>query len=434
MRTVTIRDACAVVVDCPHSTPEWTVNGALVFRSPNIRNGRLDLNARSFTTEAQYVERTRRAVPTAGDLIITREAPMGEVAMIPPGVRGCLGQRMVLLRPNPTVMDGRFMLYALMSPSVQHEIHTHEGTGSTVSNLRIPAIEALRLPQPRMTEQQAIASILGALDDKIELNRQMNETLEELARTIFKSWFVDFDPVRAKSEGCQPVGMDAETAELFPSRLVVSDLGEIPEGWCVAPLGDWADALSGGTPAKSNASLWGGDLPWISPKVMTEIHADEAEAWVTDAAVGNGTRLAPSGSTLVMVRGMGLHKCVRVSQARTNVSFNQDVKALVPREVEPTLLLLALLDAQTSLLKRVQSSGHGTGVLPTDILLAHQLCLPLPEVQKRLVPPLDAVNERIAAGRLENRTLADLRDLLLPRLISGELRITEAEKLVGDVP
>lgn len=421
------------IFDGPHATPKKTEDGPVFLGISNLVAGRLDLTVVEHLSEDDYLRWTRRVEPRRGDVVFSYETRLGEAASIPDGLRCCLGRRMGLLRAKSGRIDPRFLLYGYLGPDFQEVLRSRTVRGSTVD--RIPLIEMPEFPMrvPPIHEQQAIASILGALDDKIELNRQMNETLEELARTIFKSCFVDFDPVRVKAEGRQPVGIDAEMAALFPSRFVESELGEIPEGWRIAPLGEWADALSGGTPAKSNASLWGGDLPWISPKVMTEIHADEADAFVTGPAVGNGTRLAPSGSTLVMVRGMGLHKEVRVSQARREVTFNQDVKALVPKGIEPTLLLLALLDAQPTLLGRVQSSGHGTGVLPTDILLAQRICLPPSGVQKRLVTPLDAMNDLIAAGRSESRTLTELRDLLLPKLISGELRIPEAEKLVEAV-
>ena len=162
-----LRDLCSQVVDCPHSTPVWTDNGVIVLRSHNIRNGRLDLSSPSYTDEAHYQDRTRRATPSEGDLVITREAPMGEVCIIPAGVRCCLGQRMVLLRPDKAKVDPRYLLFVLQSPAVQHEIHVHEGTGSTVSNLRIPALEALPILTPPLPEQRAIAAVLGALDDKI---------------------------------------------------------------------------------------------------------------------------------------------------------------------------------------------------------------------------------------------------------------------------
>jgi len=166
---------------------------------------------------------------------------------------------------------------------------------------------------------------------------------------------------------------------------------------------------------------------------MTEIHADSADAFVTRSAIGNGTRLVSKGATLVMVRGMGLHQRVRVSQARREVTFNQDVKALVPRDIEPSLLLFAMLDAQADLLGRVESSGHGTGVLPTDILLAHPIAMPPRDVQREMVKPFDLINDRIAVAREESRTLAELRDLLLPRLLSGELRVRDVERAVEAV-
>jgi type I restriction enzyme S subunit len=222
--------------------------------------------------------------------------------------------------------------------------------------------------------------------------------------------------------------MDAETAKLFPSEFVDSELGPIPKGWTCAPLDHWASALSGGTPSKSNTSLWNGELPWISPKVMTAIHADEADAFVTRQAVGDGTRVAPAGATLIMVRGMGLHQEVRVSQARDEVTFNQDVKALVPRHIEASLLLFAMLNAQEYLLGRVEASGHGTGKLPSEILLSTTIFMPPSEVQKPLSNLFTNMNNRIGIARSESRRLAALRDSLLPRLLSGEISVTDAER------
>src|SRR5205823_7777925 len=123
------------------------------------------------------------------------------------------------------------------------EIRVNEGTGSTVSNLRIPLLEALPIPHPPLTEQKAIAAVLGALDDKIELNRQMNATLEAMARALFQSWFVDFDRVRAKLDGRQPTGLDPATAALFPNEFEDSEVGAIPKGWRVGTIGGIADVI-----------------------------------------------------------------------------------------------------------------------------------------------------------------------------------------------
>jgi len=412
---------------------ELSTQGIPFARAGNINVGFQFDNADFFPVE--NLGRVGNKVSQPGDVVFTSKGTVGRFALVRDDTpRFVYSPQLCFWRSlDQEVIDSRFLYYWMCSREFYLQFKGVAGQTDMAEYVSLTDQRRMHITVPQIGHQRAIAAILGALDDKIELNRRMNETLEELARTIFKSWFVDFDPVRAKADGRQPVGMDAATAAFFPSRFVESELGEIPEGWRGAGLGEWVQALSGGTPSKSDLSLWGGSLPWISPKVMNDIHADEAEAWVTNAAIGNGTRLVPSGSTLVMVRGMGLHKCVRVSQARTDVTFNQDVKALVPRGVEPTLLLLALLEGQTSLLKRVQSSGHGTGVLPSDILLAHPLYMPPADVQKRLVPQLDAMNERIAAGRAENRTLVELRDLLLPKFISGELRVPEAEKLAEAV-
>ncbi|MBK6518504.1 MAG: restriction endonuclease subunit S [Polyangiaceae bacterium] len=286
---------------------------------------------------------------------------------------------------------------------------------------------------PPLPEQCAIARILGALDDKIELNRKTNETLEAMARALFQSWFVDFDPVRAKMEGRQPEGMDAETARLFPSSFEDSELGAIPSGWTCLPLDSWVSALSGGTPAKGDPSLWNGGIPWVSPKSMTSIHADEAEDFVTEAAIGNGTRLAPQGATLIMVRGMGLHQKVRIGQAVVDVAFNQDVKALVPNAIDESLLLFAMLHAQAGLLTKVETSGHGTGKLASEILLAHPITMPSATTQRHLALPFARTSRIIALARDESRTLTALRDALLPKLLSGELRVPEAERAVSKV-
>jgi type I restriction enzyme, S subunit len=191
VRRARLTELCEQIADCPHSTPLWTESGVVVLRNQNIRDGRLDLGSPSYTDEAHYEQRSRRARLRAGDLVLTREAPMGEVCMIPSGLRCCLGQRMVMLRADPAKCDPRFLLYSIQSDEVQHEIRVNEGTGSTVSNLRIPLLEALPIPHPSLREQKAIAAVLGALDDKIELNRRMNATLEAMARALFQTWFVD---------------------------------------------------------------------------------------------------------------------------------------------------------------------------------------------------------------------------------------------------
>ncbi len=251
---------CEAVVDCPHSTPIWMDSGYVVLRNQNIKDGRLNLSQPSFTDEEHFKQRIRRMAPRPGDIVITREAPMGEVCKIPEGLTCCLGQRQVLLRPKADV-DADYLLYALQSTFVQNQIRWNEGTGSTVSNIRIPVLEKIEIPRHDQAET-SIAKILSSVDSKIDLDRRINQTLEAMAQAIFKSWFVDFDPVKAKiaaiQQGQAPLRAamraisgktDAEldhmprehhdqlaaTAALFPDEMEESELGEIPLGWKVAP-------------------------------------------------------------------------------------------------------------------------------------------------------------------------------------------------------
>ena len=191
-KTETLDSLCVLIVDCPHSTPKWTDSGIVVLRNQNIRNGQLDLSSPSFTNEEDYQKRIKRATPQAGDIVFTREAPMGEVCLIPEGLKCCLGQRQVLLRPRSDV-NGEYIFWALQSPYVQHQISWSEGTGTTVSNVRIPVLKALQIPRHPDNEDD-IAKVLSSLARRIELNQQTNKTLEQMAQALFKSWFVDFDP------------------------------------------------------------------------------------------------------------------------------------------------------------------------------------------------------------------------------------------------
>ncbi len=190
MEYKTIKELCKVIVDCPHSTPTWTNSGKVVVRNVNIKNGFINLSSPSYTNNEHFQQRTRRAIPQAGDLIITREAPMGEVGMIPEGIECCLGQRMVLLRTNPELCDNYFLLYSLQSRYVQHQISWSEGTGTTVSNLRIPHLESIKIPIIPLEKQRAVSSILRNLETKIVLNQKINENLERQAQAIFTAEFV----------------------------------------------------------------------------------------------------------------------------------------------------------------------------------------------------------------------------------------------------
>ncbi|CAJ9573395.1 restriction endonuclease subunit S [Burkholderia pseudomallei] len=426
-----LESLCLLVVDCPHATPRWTDSGVIVLRNQNIKGGRLDLSSPSFTDEAHYVGRIRRAAPQAGDIVITREAPMGEVCQIPPGLKCCLGQRQVLLRPDPAKVDGRFLLYALQSSYLQHQIGWNEGTGSTVSNLRIPVLEALRVPTPALDVQREVAKILGAIDDRITLLRESNATLEAITQALFKSWFVDFDPVRAKQEGRAPECMDDATAALFPDAFEESELGLVPRGWRAQPVGDVVESVGGGTPDTKDPTFWEpAQYCWTTPKDLSGIQAPvllSTERKLSAkglAKVSSG--LLPAGTLLMSSRAPIGYLAI----AQTPMAINQGYIAMLPSSKLPPLYMLFWCRQNMELIK-----GRANG--STFMEISKKAFRPIPalvsppSVIDAFVDLVSPLFDRLVENERQAQSLATLRDTLLPRLISGQLRLTEAEEALA---
>ena len=218
------------IFDGPHATPKKTPKGPVFLGISNLAFGRLDLKQTEHLSYEDYVRWTRRVTPRPNDIVFSYETRLGEAALIPKGLQACLGRRMGLLRPKGGSVDARFLLYAFLGEKFQDILQSRTVHGSTVDRILLTEMADFPIDVPRaIEEQRSIAHILGTLDDKIELNRRMNETLEATARALFKSWFVDFDPVRAKMEGRDP-GLPAILADRFPDHLVDSELGQVPEG------------------------------------------------------------------------------------------------------------------------------------------------------------------------------------------------------------
>ncbi|MBN2444453.1 MAG: restriction endonuclease subunit S, partial [Spirochaetales bacterium] len=238
-------ELCDGIFDCPHSTPNYTEIGPLIVRSQDMRSGYFKIEKAVHVSKETFMKRVRRALPQYGDIFYSREGTyFGIAAIVPANIDICLGQRMVLIRPNKNKLNHLFLFYWLNSPIFSEYLKGFHD-GSVAQRLNVSTILNLPIAIPPLPEQKAIASILGALDDKIELNRQMNHTLEETAKALFKSWFVDFDPVVAKASGKKPFGMSAETAALFPDSFEESELGEIPKGWEVQYIGNLCNLISG---------------------------------------------------------------------------------------------------------------------------------------------------------------------------------------------
>jgi len=227
----------SIITDCVNKTAP-SVDYETPFkmlRTPNIRNGRVSTKVTKYVVEETFKKWSRRGELKIGDIILTREAPMGEVGMLNSEGKFFLGQRTVQIRAIDKIILPEFLYYSLLSSHVQNQIKMNEGAGSVVSNIRIPLIKVLKVKVPNLKIQNKIVAIMNPIDKKIELNNQINQTLEEMAQCIFKEWFVEFnfpneDGVPYKDNG---------------GEMVESELGEIPEGWRVRGLGSMCDIEKG---------------------------------------------------------------------------------------------------------------------------------------------------------------------------------------------
>ena len=367
-------------------------------------------------------------IATVGSWPANPESVVGKVIRVPKEAhRALLNQNAVRLRSNRNI-EQRFLFYRLKNFDFQNYIISTAQGSANQASITLKSIFDFQFNLPPLSEQKAIAHILSSLDDKIELNRQMNETLEAMARAIFKSWFVDFDPVRAKMEGRQPAGMDAATADLFPDEFEESSLGLIPKEWKVKKLGDLAqnisrkfnfsnktevifintgDVLLGrflhsnriskeGLPGQAKKSICENDI------LMSEIRPANGRYAYVDF---------DSSDYVVSTKFMVIHAL---------------------DEIEPRLLYrILILPVTLTELQVVAESRSGTFPQITfDSIDYLPIILPPKTIQLAFLRIVSLLEEQIKVNDLQSNTLVTIRDTLLPKLMSGEIRVKEAEKIM----
>lgn len=416
-----------MIVDCVNKTAP-VVEGPTPYRmirTTNIRNGRIDLSECRYVDEATYAKWTRRAELRSGDVLLTREAPIGEVGLViePDGL--FLGQRVMQYRANPRVIAPRFLLYSFLSPALQHQFGSHEGSGSVVSHIRVGDCFKFKVRLPPLAVQVGIADLLGALDDRIALLREANATLETIAQALFKSWFVDFDPVRAKSQGLAPAGMDEATAALFPDGFEATEIVEAPRGWTVLPVGDAVECVGGATPDTKDERYWSpAEHAWTTPKDLSGLASPvllRTERLISAQGLARiGSGLLPVGTLLMSSRAPIGYLAI----AQLPLAINQGYIAMLPGGRLPPLYMLFWCRQNMELIK---ARANGS----TFMEISKKAFRPIPA----LVPPELVVSAfehtasplfaRIVENERQAQTLAQLRDTLLPRLLSGQLRLAE---------
>ncbi|TOB99748.1 hypothetical protein CGJ94_25385, partial [Vibrio parahaemolyticus] len=300
-----------------------------------------------------------------------------------------------------------YVMYVLSSKHFQDYIH-NLATGSTIKNVGLKLIREYEFQLPDITTQNKIANVLVSIDSKISVNQQINQTLEEMAQAIFKSWFVDFDPVKAKMNGEQPEGMDAATASLFPEKLVESELGLIPEGWKVSSLSELIKLTGGGTPKRSEETYWNGDIPWFSVKDVpsgSNVFVVDTDEKITELGLNkSSTKLLPKGTTIITARGT----VGKLALVGTDMCMNQSCYGIRGKEVGDYYNYFNLKEAVSTL----QRNTHGAvfDTITTKTFDTYSMAFSGAELANEFDVLVAPLLKKIEANVRQNIELATLRD------------------------
>jgi type I restriction enzyme S subunit len=368
------------------------------------------------------------------DILFTIAGTIGRAALVPKWLLPAnTNQAVAIVRPKRGIIDPRFLFYVLRDESRVKHAQTRV-VQSVQANFSLGELSSLEMPLPPLAEQKAIAAVLGALDDKIELNRRMNATLEAMARALFQSWFVDFDPVRAKLDGRPPAALDPATATLFPDSFQDSEAGHIPKGWEVKTLSDLTSLITKGT-TPTQDDMTG------APNSDTQINYVRVNSIDEDGSVlaDKLTTIPESVHAGVLKRSILMANDVLYTIAGTigrialaedwllPANTNQAVAIIRPEPKIPSGFLMLTMrhevfreELHNNIVHAVQAN------LSLGMLSKARVVVPPPSVLQQLFRPIEALLSEISANRAQSRTLATLRDTLLPKLLSGELSVRGA--------
>jgi len=362
-------------------------------------------------------------ISESGDIVFTSKGTVGRFALVKESTeRFVYSPQLSFWRVlNRKIIEPRFLYHWMYGQEFYRQFYGVKGQTDMADYVSLRDQRRMHITLPPLPEQRAIAAILGSLDDKIELNRWMNATLEAIAHALFKSWFVDFDPVYA-NRGERASSLPAEVLALFPDTLVESELGMIPAGWEVRSAGKVVKAVGGSTPRTKDSKYWeGGTHYFATPKHLSDISSPilfETNRKVTDAGLAKiSSGLLPIGTVLLSSRAPVGY----LALTEAPVCINQGFIAMICNGPVSNYYMLNWADAHLQIIK-----GRASGTTFAEISKRNfrkiLVLVPDPRIMQVFDSSVAPLYEKITQGMHESRTLAELRDTLLPRLISGQLR------------
>ena len=399
MEQMILQDICKIY-DCPHTTAKDEGIGIPLVRTPNVGKGRLVLANVHRVNADVYKERTLRAIPEEDDIIIAREAPVGNAAIIQKGQKVCLGQRVVLLKPIKDVVDPNFLVYYLLSNEVQHRLRIH-ANGAVVAHLNVADIRNLLVSLPSLNEQKRIGRFLKIIDDKIEQNHRINENLEQQAQALFKSWFIDFEPFK-------------------DGKFVDSELGMIPEGWKVIETNKFMTISKESINPSKNPNCFYAhySIPAFDEKSMPIFQYGNE--------IKSNKQKVSDNMTLVSKLNPRIKRIWFIDKACENAICSTEFIPYISLNNSP-YFLYCYLDSDVFYNSIMSSVNGATG--SHQRFQANDTLKFLFPYNEEVIYKFNLVVSGILKHKsrliIESQKLSQLRDTLLPRLMSGKLEIKD---------
>ena len=364
-----------------------------------------------------------RGHPEPGDVIFVNKGTPGRVCLVPDPIDFCIAQDMVSLRVNEHI-NNLYLLAAIRSPQVQNQIQQMQ-VGTMIPHFKKGDFEKLLIPMRDMPTQKAIGKIYFELSQKIDLNERTSKTLEDIAQTIFRSWFIDFDPVKSKMAGEMPVGMETATAALFPDSMEESELGLIPKGWQVKTIQNICVSLvNGSTPLRTNSTFWNSeDIPWYKTGELSDDFLFDSKEAISKMALENtSVKMLPRGSVLMAI--YAAPTVGRLGILTKSATFNQACTGMVAKDKFGTpFLYLTLFN------RRLWFNSLAIGAAQQNISkVIVENCPTITasqDVHNAFLKIVQPIFDQLEALGSQSNSLVLIRNSLLPRLISGELQIPE---------
>jgi restriction endonuclease S subunit len=410
----------------------YVQSGVSVIRGTNLTSGR-DFSGDFVFITPEKAQELGSANLQPDDLVFPHRGSIGEVGIVPnDGKQYVLSSSLMKLKCDMAKANPLFIYYFFKSSKGRAELLKNTSqVGTPGIGQPLTSLKSIRLRLPDVTEQQRIASFLCAIDDRIALLRETNATLEGIAQTLFKSWFVDFDPVHAKQQGLVPEGMDEAAAALFPDSFEETELGWVPKGWRACSFIDTITVIGGGTPKTSVSEYWNGDISWFSvvdAPAATDVFVIDTEKHITEVGLNNSSaKLLPAGTTIISARGT----VGRLALVGQEMAMNQSCYGLRGKAGDDYFTYFSTFRIVETLKQRTHGSVFDT--ITRDTMSGVSIIYPTEMVISAFESLLSPVMERIKENLKQAQALAIIRDILLPRLISGQLRLPETTERVTEI-